>query len=332
MEPLWVYDRESDLAGAARADTVRASPNDYPYWFRIKWQETLAASELESATEDQIWILPFLRYGSDYHVGSLCDWVSLKNYIALKPVKVRAEKKEKDESEQGPQVPKSLLEKHPALAKLLGITISEPSSSTSLWARKRYGSGSSSSAVVASFSDADCQEPEDVVQDLDFEEVWRELAEKRAEMEVLYSEKDDFFFQVRGGLWTMVHKKMAANEVRGAASHDLALRWLLQYGLQTTASFGFKAHTEEGAATLAGAWVHRMQYFYSIFKAALDLEYEYSDADRDAYQEELAFVDLRIEHSIHRGETWERCEQIRSFTPHCPVMTFAEAKAKAKRK
>ena len=90
-------------------------------------------------------------------------------------------------------------------------------------------------------------------------------------------------------------------------------------------SFAFKKYDEDPACVLARAWTHRMQYFYTLYQNSLDLTYEYTAEDVAKYQEEIEFLDLQAGHILLDDKTWDRCKEIKNFTPTKPLKKTSAA-------
>ena len=101
-----------------------------------------------------------------------------------------------------------------------------------------------------------------VSRDALFDELDRQRDELRAAEGVTAT---DFRIKLPGGRWTLQHRGVAGDCVRGMASGRCAPISCHAYGVPTMARFDFSAYPNGVPAIMARAWCHKMQFFFYIY-------------------------------------------------------------------
>ena len=97
-------------------------------------------------------------------------------------------------------------------------------------------------------------------------------------------------------------------------------RFCRRYGLPDNKTYAYNTYTSEFAVRLAHAWADRMQYWYILFVAEEDDNYEFDAADRDSYLEPPD-LQVALEGLVGkpRVEGEKRVHELRFLTPRRPV-------------
>ena len=78
----------------------------------------------------------------------------------------------------------------------------------------------------------------------------------------------DFKTSLLGGAWTMRHKGVAADAMKGMAVSPDAKEYCSQLHMQEQVSFYFSTYGEGLGAQLALLWWQRMQYFMQLYQSS----------------------------------------------------------------
>jgi len=156
------------------------------------------------------------------------------------------------------------------------------------------------------------------------ESSFKRLMEKRLEWEAAYEGMaEDFEVIVRGGPWTEKHIGRVTDVIRAQPVSKEAKKWCELYGIVPSASFSIKRYTEAGASAMALAWVHRMQYFYDVYKDSDQSRYQYTAEDIAQYVEDEPFVDYQLTLPLEGGHAYDRAKQVKSIMPTNPSAAVA---------
>ena len=154
----------------------------------------------------------------------------------------------------------------------------------------------------------------DELTDEQVQEVFDALEQKRQEWaDDVVGYDGDFNITLTGGPAVMREHGLAFQAFKGLVRQGSpAELWCGQHGLAKSASFSLAMYGEQTARIMAHAWCHRMHYFYSLWVAADDPSFRYTDEDVAAYAEQPAFSDLA---SGLEGAQLARANKIRALRP-----------------
>jgi hypothetical protein len=130
-------------------------------------------------------------------------------------------------------------------------------------------------------------------------------------------EMTDFDTVLRGGKWTLRHKRTVCDSVRGGCSTEVARKWAKQFGLLRTFTCSIDKYGEDVACQLCLGWCHRMQYLLDAWERSGPVNFEYSEAFLDAYMEDEAYLDTILAIDVE-DDAWDRVMQIRAIRPKRP--------------
>ncbi|CAK0857358.1 unnamed protein product, partial [Prorocentrum cordatum] len=130
--------------------------------------------------------------------------------------------------------------------------------------------------------------------DEDLDELFAALSEARQLIVDTVEVDEDFHVNVLGGLWTMVHRGVSHDAYQGTVirRQSQASKFAVSYGFQAAQRFNVTLYGEEGALTLAQAWVRKSQFYYNIWKAQPLHDYIFSAAELRAWEPPPALVAL----------------------------------------
>ena len=127
--------------------------------------------------------------------------------------------------------------------------------------------------------------------------------------------REFFRWQLRGGRWVGMHKGIAfdgilASAIRGTEAYDFMSSFA---GLQASAFFSLAAYGEEGALTLARAWISKAFAWLRVWQAAgSQFDHKFKPGDLAGYVEPAAFRALAVDTN---GSLAGRVQQIRKMVP-----------------
>ena len=123
----------------------------------------------------------------------------------------------------------------------------------------------------------------------------------------------DWTLCVRQGEANLARHGCVADGVRGEARSGDALDWCAQYQLQKSLTNKFSAYpTREWCTVLALAWIHRMEYFYSLNPAGADKHFVYTLVIVAGHREP-DLLTVRLRHGDDRVQS--RINGIRRMVP-----------------
>ena len=178
------------------------------------------------------------------------------------------------------------------------------------------GGGSSSAGGGATARRTMDEEPatEDAIK-----AAWAMLLDKRAEIDILSPDTNDFMVFVRGGKWTLEKKKAGYDCIVAIARRGVPAQWCQAYNLPRMKSFSIAKHTEHHAVQLALEVARRYQYFYNIWREALEVDDDFGFTPKvvEAYTEDPAFVEWACELGRRDldSDTYTRMMEVRRLVP-----------------
>ena len=187
--------------------------------------------------------------------------------------------------------------------------------------RHLHGSTQRPAAASSSAANPACAD-----EDLDFQQVWDDLAERRR-LWSLEAPKvsEDFVTHIRGGTWTAKHRGVTADCVVAQATGRLAMEWCRKYGLNRMASFSFAKYGESTANHMALQWCRRLQHYFDLWLQSDEAVFEYSSAALESYDPGQEWTSL-LATLPSKGPARLRAEGIDSL---CPQSTGQASAASA---
>ena len=168
---------------------------------------------------------------------------------------------------------------------------------------------SSVPAEPATSSDSSGEEEDD---DSSLEKLFAKLEAARPEVELRKTMHDgDFVVVVLAGVATLVRD---GPSYQGVARGGLAEDWCRRRGLRLSASFLMDLYTPAGAASLARAWCHRMQFFFNLYvSGGLDVRHAFTAEQMEAYEEPTELAALMADPVLQGEGLTRRIAQIRKL-------------------
>ena len=183
----------------------------------------------------------------------------------------------------------------------------------SLTQRKKAGGPGGAAGSGAAGSEGGAAGPGEVEDGRDMDELMDEFADLRLELAALAGEGTEHFaFSARGGKWTGRHKHVGGDSVMAAKSRA-ALVFVHTYSFQHSVSFALATYEMADSATMASAWIHRMDYFFRIWRVTKGA-FAFSEDMIDSYKETEEFT-LFASKLRKDSPADQRVQQIRSFRP-----------------
>jgi len=125
---------------------------------------------------------------------------------------------------------------------------------------------------------------------------------------------NDFYVHNPGGHWTEAHLGVIADQAIGLARGGAPTAFCRGWGYPPRRGYSYNLYTVEGANILAREFCRRGQYFYNIFFAADDQDWELSAEDRRGYVESREFLENVL--SLDMGHpAFDAALEIRTFFP-----------------
>lgn len=282
----------------------------YERGFTVDFHSSCSAEALPRIPMERIQVLSNLVHlGGLQTVVSDSDLVPLETFLAnLPPLPPRAARdpKPKPADKVSPKAKEDLVAKHPWLQHHFEANAKQPP-------KKSASKEELAPAASQEDSDSEADGTPEVQEDSRVEDVFEELRQKREQWHLQGDvSRVDFRVSLLGGAWQQRVRGKAYDSFRGQALKGEAGDWCILHSFQKTARFEVATHGETTAATLAEAWCHRMQYFFSLHKEATGGKYKYSASDLANYEEPKAFQDLFPTLS---GKSLQRALRIRELNP-----------------
>ena len=140
---------------------------------------------------------------------------------------------------------------------------------------------------------------------------------KRVELDDIFSGMlaPEFKVVPRGGVNTFKACGMAIDSIRGQGSSEQSASWCERYGLAKTATFAVLTYTMELAEHLAGAWCHKMNFFWHIWEeSGGDLDFVYTKDSIESYEPTTEFHLILME--VREGDAhFRRVQEILYLRP-----------------
>ena len=118
--------------------------------------------------------------------------------------------------------------------------------------------------------------------ELDLEEVWEQLEEKRAEW-TDSTGSESFYLQVRGGAWTAANRHVAFDSLMAAAKSGVAADWAKAFHMGQVVTFSFNLYAEDAAYKMAEAWIRKCQHFFTLALEKGNFHTAYTAEDLNGY-------------------------------------------------
>jgi hypothetical protein len=294
-----------DITDHAHDDAVCAADGDEQAQALVNWRyvyevDSLAHHSLADVVPqsmDDVRVQPHVVHLHGAYFGCDAGSVSLKGYVNRFPPET---------GRQGPAP-----EKRPRLA----TTEADALLKAHPWLKETVGTGKKSVASldVERFSESSSSSEEDAGQDEDGAVVrlFRRLEAVLPEIELAKTMGDgDFHVVVLGGMATLVRDGASYQGTFGSAR---AGEWCRTRGLRLSASFLMDLYTPAGAATLARAWCHKMQWFFNLTETVgLGDENVFTKEQFDAYSEPTELGALLADPAAPKG-VGRRADQVRKL-------------------
>ena len=290
------------------------------YRFKVDFSKSLTTNDLTWASDAVVSVLPAVVLVSDFIAETSSSHVPLDRFLRGLPEPQRRQSTLADHMRPAAgQVDEDLIAQYPVFAKFApgyvpqspkatSITTVAPSHTTS------HGSASSSAHAPGPSMVLPAEEldPDLVAKALDaVEEKKKEWAEKYQQ------EGEDFIPSLLGGLWTSHFKGVPVDRVLVRAVGPDAKAWCFLYGLKKSKSWSINKYGEEPVSIIALEWCARMQYYYNLWYSQPGTgEYEYTEADHDAYVETWDFRNLQIDLPLLPGPVYARCADVKAIRPY----------------
>lgn len=121
---------------------------------------------------------------------------------------------------------------------------------------------------------------------------------------------EDFRVAILGGAWTKKNLRVSIDAYKGMSRTSEADAWYRRLGLKLSARYDVSVYGAALASTLASAWCHRVQYYFSVSKKCGTERF--SDEDHEAYKEPATLAALS-DHA--HGQLQGRLVQLRAIRP-----------------
>lgn len=141
--------------------------------------------------------------------------------------------------------------------------------------------------------------------DAEMHAIFERVARKRIELAETFGHGTGIEFRVvpRGGVNTFIACGLSIDSIRGQGSSAESTAWCRTYGLTPSATYSVPAYTMHVAQHLAGAWCHKMNFFWDIWiDHGRDYAFVFSQEDIDRYEATPAWkaiVDACVEGDAH---------------------------------
>ncbi|CAK0874375.1 unnamed protein product [Prorocentrum cordatum] len=280
------------LVGVFNMEALDAASGQWPIEFTTDFAQFVSADDLPDVPASDVAVLTGARYLGGAKVGARSGWQPLDAMLGQFPPRPAAPKKEASEAWH-----EDLSKVKPYLKRFLEQARSEPSSASA----RPEGADDHDDFGVGALSDED------------LDELFAALSEARQLIVDTVEVDEDFHVNVLGGLWTMVHRGVSHDAYQGTVirRQSQASKFAVSYGFQAAQRFNVTLYGEEGALTLAQAWVRKSQFYYNIWKAQPLHDYIFSAAELRAWEPPPALVAL-IER-LPPGRARSRAVSLRDF-------------------
>ena len=130
--------------------------------------------------------------------------------------------------------------------------------------------------------------------DDELEALWAEVHRYRSELASQFKMLetcDDFKTTCLGGEWTLEHKGVEADAIRGFASGQTAIKFCELQQMKHSKRFELSLYEMGPGGAFARAWCHKMQFFLNIALEAQDLACLFTEADIAKYVQPTEFAE-----------------------------------------
>ena len=148
--------------------------------------------------------------------------------------------------------------------------------------------------------------------------IFARVERKRLELEEVFRDVPAPEFRVvpRGGVNTFKACGMAIDSIRGQGSSDLSASWCSHYGMPKTATFAVVSYTMELAEQLAGAWCHKMNFFWHVWEEnGFEWDFVFNNEIIMSYKPTAEWQE--IQDAVRAGDAhYRRVQEIIDLRPH----------------
>ena len=270
--------------GAAWAHRfAQAQPRHRFQWHPLHNVLAVTLGELSIA---DTWVIVDLAFSDGYILETCCEPQPLSEYLDSIPIKERAERGQASGSGGRSKSATQHSHKDELVAEFPWLE--------DLWkVDKPAGLGYEPEGGKRKKRKMEHTDDDEVELDREFDVLLDELLRYRAELASdRWSSESVMSFATTalGGAWTMKHKGVEADAVRGYARVKAAIKFCDDRDIPKSYRADIELFEFEHACIFCRAWAHKMQYFFNIAVEAGDHRCVFTPADVDAYTEPTEFT------------------------------------------
>ena len=158
------------------------------------------------------------------------------------------------------------------------------------------------------------KEAESSESDLDAVDFMHILEKKRLSLDVAGDQvADGFHWVLKGGAWLDKANGIRYEYAEGKARAGAAEKFCDNYGFKKSHGFSLSLYGQDGAKTLAKAWCHKLNFFYSLHAInAVAEPFAFTEEDIRSYIEPADLTELA---ACDHAATLQRIAQLRELSP-----------------
>ena len=263
---------------------------------KVDYMQTISWSDLPKVPESDMFVLQHLRHLTADTLQTFAEPVPLDVFLRWLPVQKAREPTSSSSAEPASRKRAAgvdaVLKQHPGLKHLMELP---------LHSEKAEGSSSEGEA-------GDEEQPV-VSIDQALDNTFAELEKARERWTPADQHSEHFKVSLLGGRWTRASLGVAYDAFKAGPRGKEVEAWCVRHSLPRSSRYDVSAYGNEGAATLARAWAHRMQFLYETLDTKASNPRAYEDALK-AYIEPEDFTNLA---SSLPAKRMPRVQQIRNL-------------------